>query len=105
MVHVATVSLVVLGASLAIMMASWRGTTLALVAHYLGVALLLGTSAGLARGLVSLAVGAGIVANDDDTRTKWIANAQKIKPGVNMPPHALPREDLAAISAYLGALR
>jgi cytochrome c oxidase subunit 2 len=50
-------------------------------------------------------LGAGTVANDDRTRMNWIANAQKIKPGVNMPPHALPREDLAAISAYLGTLR
>src|SRR5438046_8464524 len=75
-VHVATVSLVVLGASLAIMIASWRGTTLALAAHYLGVALLLGTSASLARGLVTLAVGLGVVAiladfelADDDRRS------------------------------------
>jgi len=52
-----------------------------------------------------LTLGAGIVANNDDTRTDWIANPQKIKPGVNMPPYALPREDLAAISAYLGTLR
>ena len=52
-----------------------------------------------------LTLGAGIVANNGDTRTSWIANAQKIKPGVNMPPLALPREDLAAISAYLGTLR
>ena len=44
-----------------------------------------------------LTLGAGIVANDDDTRTKWIANAQKIKPGVNMPPHALPSKAARAL--------
>jgi cytochrome c oxidase subunit 2 len=52
-----------------------------------------------------LTLGAGIVAHNDDTRASWIANAQKMKPGVNMPSLALPREDLEAISAYLGALR
>jgi len=52
-----------------------------------------------------LTLGAGVVANDGKALADWIANAQKTKPGVNMPPHALPREDLAAITAYLGALR
>ena len=52
-----------------------------------------------------LTLGAGVVANDKKALADWIANAQKSKPGVNMPPHALPREDLAAISAYLGALK
>src|SRR5205814_3201220 len=52
-----------------------------------------------------LTLGAGVVANDEKALGDWIANAQKIKPGVNMPPHALPREDLAAITAYLGALQ
>jgi cytochrome c oxidase subunit 2 len=50
-------------------------------------------------------LGAGVVANDDKARSDWVANPQKLKPGVNMPPLALPREDLAAISAYLGALQ
>lgn len=52
-----------------------------------------------------LTLGAGAVANDEKTLAGWIANAQDIKPGVNMPRHEMPREDLAAITAYLGALR
>jgi cytochrome c oxidase subunit 2 len=52
-----------------------------------------------------LTLGAGVVTNNEKGLASWIANAQKTKPGANMPPHALPREDLAAISAYLGALR
>lgn len=52
-----------------------------------------------------LTLGAGIVPHNDDTRFAWIANAQSIKPGANMPPLALARDDVAAISAYLGALK
>jgi cytochrome c oxidase subunit 2 len=48
---------------------------------------------------------AGTVPNDDVARSYWIADPQKIKPGVNMPPRDLPPEDLAALNAYLGALR
>jgi len=52
-----------------------------------------------------LTLGAGVVGNDEKELSAWIANPQIIKPGVNMPPQTLPREDLAAISAYLGTLR
>jgi cytochrome c oxidase subunit 2 len=34
----------------------------------------------------------------------WIADPQRIKPGVNMPSHMLAPADLAALVAYLGTL-
>jgi cytochrome c oxidase subunit 2 len=50
-------------------------------------------------------LGAGAVENTSTARAEWIANAQKFKPGVNMPPLDVAADDLAAISAYLGSLR
>ena len=50
-------------------------------------------------------LGAGAVENTAKLRPEWIANAQKFKPGVDMPPLDLAPDDLAAISAYLGTLR
>ena len=35
----------------------------------------------------------------------WIIDPQLIKPGVNMPAHPLPAEDLGALVAYLGTLK
>lgn len=52
-----------------------------------------------------LTLGAGVMENDDASRIGWIADAQKIKPGVNMPPQAFKHDDLVAMSAYLGALQ
>jgi cytochrome c oxidase subunit II len=52
-----------------------------------------------------MTLGAGVVANGEKALRDWIANAQEAKPGVNMPRHALAGEDLAAVSAYLGALQ
>ena len=49
-------------------------------------------------------LGAGAVANTPKLRAEWIANAQKFKPGVDMPPIDVAADDLAAISAYLGSL-
>jgi len=50
-------------------------------------------------------IAAGSLPNSPGHLAGWIIDPQAIKPGVNMPPHALLREDVAAISAYLGALR
>jgi len=50
-------------------------------------------------------LGAGAVENTSKLRAEWIANAQKFKPGIDMPPLENTPDDLAAISAYLGSLR
>jgi len=50
-------------------------------------------------------LGAGAVENTAKLRPEWIANAQKFKPGIDMPPIDAAPDDLAAISAYLGSLR
>ena len=50
-------------------------------------------------------LGAGAVENTPALRAEWIANAQKFKPGINMPPLDAAPDDLAAMSAYLGSLR
>jgi hypothetical protein len=60
--HAVALALVVLGASLAIAFPDWRTLPVALAAHYLGIALLLATAASLVAGLVTLAVGLGVVA-------------------------------------------
>ncbi|HEV8264538.1 MAG TPA: cytochrome c oxidase subunit II [Gemmatimonadales bacterium] len=43
--------------------------------------------------------------NTADHLRRWIANAPSLKPGAQMPPQALPEEDLAALVAYLESLR
>jgi cytochrome c oxidase subunit 2 len=50
-------------------------------------------------------IGAGRVANTPQALSAWIEDPQKIKPGANMPAHLLPREDNAALVAYLETLR
>jgi cytochrome c oxidase subunit 2 len=52
-----------------------------------------------------MTLAAGTILNNAGTRAAWIANPQGIKPGVNMPAHALAPPDLAAINAYLGSLQ
>ncbi len=52
-----------------------------------------------------LEIGAGTVTNTHDHLTRWISNAQAMKPGARMPPVSLPAEDIAAIVAYLETLR
>lgn len=47
---------------------------------------------------------AGVLPNNAATRAAWITDPQKIKPGVNMPPHAFAPADLAALNAFLGTL-
>jgi cytochrome c oxidase subunit 2 len=52
-----------------------------------------------------LRIGAGMLPNDPVTLSAWISDPQRIKPGVNMPAHALPGADLQALVAYLGTLK
>jgi cytochrome c oxidase subunit II len=48
---------------------------------------------------------AGRLANTPENLAAWIADPQKFKPGVNMPSHRLPDQDLQALVAYLGILK
>jgi len=50
-------------------------------------------------------IGAGTVANSESSLADWVADPQRLKPGVNMPPHDYNAEDLAAIGAYLASLK
>jgi len=50
-------------------------------------------------------IGAGRLANTPQALAKWIEDPRRIKPGVNMPAHFLPADDLAALVAYLETLR
>ena len=50
-------------------------------------------------------LGAGVLPNTFAGRIDWINDPHRFKPGVNMPPLTAAPADLAAISAYLGALR
>jgi cytochrome c oxidase subunit 2 len=50
-------------------------------------------------------IAAGAVPNTPDRLAKWIANPSDFKPGANMPAHALPPADLAALAAYLTSLK
>ncbi|HET9651595.1 MAG TPA: c-type cytochrome, partial [Usitatibacter sp.] len=48
---------------------------------------------------------AGRIPNTPQQLAAWITDPQKIKPGVNMPAHRLPPEDLQALVAYLETLK
>ncbi|MDB5856973.1 MAG: cytochrome c oxidase, subunit [Ramlibacter sp.] len=48
---------------------------------------------------------AGTLPNTPASLASWIADPQKLKPGVNMPATPLSGEDLGAIVAYLGTLK
>jgi len=48
---------------------------------------------------------AGTLDNTAAARAHWIADPQRYKPGVDMPPLAAAPTDLVAISAYLGSLQ
>jgi cytochrome c oxidase subunit II len=48
---------------------------------------------------------AGRLPNTRDEMARWIADPQKIKPGVNMPAHPLKDEDLHALVSYLASLK
>jgi cytochrome c oxidase subunit 2 len=47
---------------------------------------------------------AGRLPNDAQNLQAWIADPQRFKPGVNMPAHKLPGEQLQALTAYLRSL-
>lgn len=70
-----------------------------------------GTAAGATVGpnLTHLAsramLGAGIIANTPDELTRWVVNAQAVKPGVLMPAFTLTAADLRALAHYLEGLR
>jgi cytochrome c oxidase subunit 2 len=50
-------------------------------------------------------IGAGTLDNTPAARTGWIADAQKFKPGADMPVLPMSDDDLVAIATYLGTLR
>jgi cytochrome c oxidase subunit 2 len=50
-------------------------------------------------------LGAGVRPRTPDNLTRWITDPQSIKPGVAMPPTTLAPDELAALVAYLEALR
>ncbi|HEV8209074.1 MAG TPA: cytochrome c oxidase subunit II [Vicinamibacterales bacterium] len=48
---------------------------------------------------------AGTLPNGETEMQRWIADPQRLKPGVNMPAATLPAADLAALAAYLVSLK
>jgi cytochrome c oxidase subunit 2 len=52
-----------------------------------------------------LSLAAGTLPNTPGTLGGWIADPQAIKPGVRMPPNALPSQDLQALVQYLHSLK
>jgi cytochrome c oxidase subunit II len=53
-----------------------------------------------------LRLAAGTLPNEPGALVRWIAGADRIKPGVHMPAfRALAADDLSALAAYLGGLR
>jgi cytochrome c oxidase subunit 2 len=50
-------------------------------------------------------IGAGALANTAAARAAWVADAQRFKPGVRMPPHPWPAPDMGDLLAYLDTLR
>jgi cytochrome c oxidase subunit II len=52
-----------------------------------------------------VSIGAGILPNEAETMSRWIAATDKIKPGVQMPHFGmLPPDELRALAAYLKSL-
>jgi cytochrome c oxidase subunit 2 len=53
-----------------------------------------------------LHIGAGLLPNNRGTLAGWVADAPRLKPGVNMPAYpALSGAELRALAAYLESLR
>ena len=53
-----------------------------------------------------LSLGAGVLANEPDAFRRWIADTERIKPGVHMPHFGmLPTQDVRALAAYLEGLQ
>jgi cytochrome c oxidase subunit 2 len=52
-----------------------------------------------------MTLAAGTLPNTDDHLSRWVVDAQSIKPGVRMPAVALNGEEVAALLTYLRSLR
>lgn len=53
-----------------------------------------------------LSIGAGLLPNNPETLSYWLARTEQVKPGVLMPGFGmLPDEDLKALAAYMKALK
>jgi cytochrome c oxidase subunit 2 len=50
-------------------------------------------------------IAAGTLANTRGNLAGWILDPQAVKPGANMPPHALAPDDLNALLDYLESLK
>jgi cytochrome c oxidase subunit II len=50
-------------------------------------------------------IGAGALPNTREALEGWIADPQQAKPGVRMPAHALAKDDMQALLAYLDTLK
>jgi len=50
-------------------------------------------------------IAAGTLPNRPAELTRWIANPQDLKPGVNMPATPLSSDDMGALVSYLGSLK
>jgi cytochrome c oxidase subunit 2 len=50
-------------------------------------------------------IAAGVLPNNTENLSKWIQNAQAVKPGCRMPPNQLTGSDLRDLLAYLETLR
>jgi cytochrome c oxidase subunit 2 len=50
-------------------------------------------------------LGAGVLTNDDQHLSEWIANAQAAKPGNLMPRLDLSADEVRALTAYVEGLR
>jgi cytochrome c oxidase subunit II len=50
-------------------------------------------------------IGAGRLPNEPQQLSRWIADPQAVKPGVNMPANRMPASDLDALVAYLTSLQ
>lgn len=53
-----------------------------------------------------LSLGAAVLANERDDFVRWVAETDRVKPGVHMPAFGmLPEDELRALAAYLEGLR
>ena len=50
-------------------------------------------------------IAAGVLPNTRENLARWIMNPQLIKPGVRMPPNALPPAEMNALLDYLETLK
>ena len=50
-------------------------------------------------------IAAGLLPNNDATRSSWIMGSQALKPGCSMPALQLSSQDLTTVVAYLGILK